>query len=962
VVVFCTFHEAQELLNKNHQKSTTMKNSFLLFFVFYFFLSPIITTGQPDWTRLLQIGSNSIQDVNAISSDSENIFMAASITGQMTFDGSIYSSIGIRDILLAKLSNSGAILWKKQISPEAYGTLYANVIKTDVTGNIYIAGTFFGTAIIGGNIINSSPLSNAFLAKFDSNGNAVWATPFLSSGSGSSRIAIDNNSDIFLISKTSKLMKFSSLGTLLWEQSYPDRTLHAISVSGSNLYLGGALQKSTDFGSINLPSVGVYNTGFIVKADLNGVYSNSFRVEGSNTFDGSTVSDMVIDPSGNIVIAGGYNKDLILGSITIQNQSRSFYTYIAKCDADFNFIWAKSSGELTDKYRSIWTYRLFQDNSKNIYELGMNSCSFTFGNVNITNTTGHQFLLKFDENGNALSGYPLQNAAQNKAIISPSGKLQLGSSYNYTGSPSFGNFFLKQFQTDMTLEWETTTTNSMPSGSVRIKRIKHDQSGNTFVQARVLGNFDYMGTQVVTNDEITLISKIDINGNLVWTTKINDIRPDDFGSTFILDKDNNVLTIGAFQSSIKIGSTTLTSTNAGYEGYVAKYNTNGDFVWASKFDFGNDISKNMNVASDQDGNVIVSGVIDPANYIVKFDANGNRLWSKLFPMESRYLSLISVDGNNNIYLTSEIHLSDNTGTTSIGSVQLTQTKSDGSTALIKFDPFGNTVWAKTFGEVPGAEYSDGWPCNIKTDLDGNSYIWGWCPNNATFGSSVLTNPNSTNQGYSLYLAKINTSGDVIWAKAVFETKNGYNYGDLLDLDSKGNVYIGGHFKDLIQIDGFQFRPVGTNDFFMAKLSDSGDFQWIKTIPANSEIVKALNVQSNDVASVCGYAGIDAQLGSFPIYRKSGSNCMIATLGNLSTDMKEITNPLIEVYPNPANTTLFMKNLNEVAVVSIYDINGKMVIHHQISNQQVDIGNLPTGFYTIKIKNAKINTQQKFLKQ
>lgn len=939
-----------------------MKNSFLFLFVFCSFLSPIITAGQPDWTRLLQIGSNSVQDVNAISSDSENIYMAASIAGQTTFDGSNYSSYGIRDILLAKLTNSGAILWKKQISPEVYGTLYANAIQTDGIGNIYIAGTLFGTITIGESTISSSPSASAFLAKFDSNGNGIWAAPFLSTGSGISRLAFDDNQNIFLLSKTNKLLKFSPTGSLIWEQTYPNRTLQAISIRESNLYIGGALQKSTDFGSINLTSVGVYNTGFIVKADLNGVFTNSFKVEGSDSFDGSAVSDIVIDHEGNILFTGGYTKDLILGSISIPNQTRSYYTYIAKCDADFNFIWAKSSGELTDKYRSIWTYQLFQDNSYNIYQLGMNSCSFPFGGVKITNTTGNQFLIKFDENGNALNGYPIQNLALNKAIISTSGKLQLGGSYNYSGSPSFGNFFLKQFKTDMTLDWETFTTNSLSSGSVSINRIKHDSFGNTYIQARVLGNVDNYGTLVQTNDEITLISKIDFKGNLVWTNKITDIRPDDFGSTFILDKDNNVLTIGAFLSSIKIGNTSLTSNNAGYEGYVAKYNTNGDFVWASKFDFGQAISKGMTVAADQDGNVIVSGVIDPANYIVKFDANGNRLWSKSFPMESHYLSLISVDGKNNIYLTSEIHLSDGTGTASIGSVELTQTKSDGSTALIKFDPLGNTVWAKTFGEVAGAEYSDGWPSNIKTDLNGNSYLWGWCPNNATFGSSILTNPNSTNQGYSLYLAKINTSGDVIWVNAVFETKNGFNYGDLLDLDNKGNVYIGGSFRDLIQIDGFEFRPVGTNDFFMAKLSDSGVFQWIKTITANNDIIKGLSVQSNDVASVCGYAGIDAQLGSFPIDRKSGSNCMIATLGNLSTNYNQIGLPLIEVYPNPANTTLFLKNLNESAEVSIYDINGKILIQRQISNKQIEIDNLPSGFYIIKIKNSSIYTQQKFLKQ
>lgn len=962
MLLFCNFQKRSKYFLKKHPKSTIMKNLLLFIIVFWSLLSPIISNGQPEWSRLLQIGTEGNQNVNAIISDSENIYLAASISGQTTFEGTNFTSIGVRDMLLAKITNSGIPLWKKQVSPEALGTIYANAIKTDLNGQIYVTGTFYGTVIIGGSIITSSPTSNAFLAKFDSNGNGIWATSYINTGSGSSRIAFDNNANIFLISKTSKLLKFNQLGILQWEQSYPDRTLQSISVAGDKLYLGGALQKSTAFGSLNLQSVGAYNKGFLVMGDLNGIYTKSITAEGSPTNDGSAIGDMIIDQGGNIIITGGYTKDLVLGSLSIPNTKRSYYTFIAKCDADFNFLWVKSSGELTDNFRSIWTYRLFSDDSNNLYELGLNSCSFLFGGVNITNTAGNQFLIKFDKNGNALNGYPVQNVAQDKAVISPSGKLQLGGSYNYSGAPSYGNFFLKQFRTDLTLEWAKSSTQSLSSGSVSVNRIKHDPVGNTYLQARVLGNFGLEGNQISTNEEITVISKIDINGNVAWINTIKDIKPDNLGSTFILDKDNNVLTIGLFKSSIEIGSLTLTSNNAGYEGYVAKYKSDGTFLWASKFDLGKDISKNMTIAADQEGKVIVSGVVDPANYLIKYDANGKRLWANLLPMESHYLSLVSTDGNNNIYMTSEIHLSDGTGTASLGSLQFSQTKSDGSTALIKFDPSGNPLWAKTYGGVTGAVSSDGWPCSIKTDLNGNSYLWGWCPNNAIFGSVTLTNPFPTNQGYSLFLSKINTSGEVVWTKSVFETKNGYNYGDLLDLDNHGNVYVGGHFKDLIQIEGNGFRPEGINDFFMAKFSESGNFQWIKTITANSDIIGSLSVQYNNIASVGGYAGINSLLGSFPINRKGGSNCIIATLGNLTTQSTNINKSTGRVYPNPATSTLFLTNLNETVLVKIFDINGKILIQQKIRTNQINIDTLPTGFYFIQIEGEKASSVQKFVKQ
>jgi hypothetical protein len=373
-----------------------------------------------------------------------------------------------------------------------------------------------------------------------------------------------------------------------------------------------------------------------------------------------------------------------------------------------------------------------------------------------------------------------------------------------------------------------------------------------------------------------------------------------------------------------------------------------------------DVSTNISVATDNTGNILASRVISPINYLIKFDSSGNRLWTQSFPMESYYTSLVSTDTNNNIYLTSEIHLSNASGSTTIGSVPLSQTNSDGSTALVKFDPDGNPLWAKTYGGVNGGTYSDGWPCDIKTDVSGNVFLWGWCLNNAIFGSFTLTNPIGT--GYSYYLAKINTSGEVVWAKAVYETASGYNYGDLLDLDKSGNVYVGGHFNNRIRIDGNEFVPEGTNDFFVAKYSNTGVYQWIKTIPSNGNIINALSVKNNDVLSIAGAAGKNSTLGTFNYLKSSGSNGMVATLGNLTTGIPEIEYSNVAVFPNPANSTLYVNGLTQNSTVSIFDLSGKLLFTKLIVNNQIDISRLANGFYTIRIVSKSGITTTKFIKQ
>ena len=919
----------------------------------------------PDWTRVLQVNTIGYPTVNVVTTDADYAYMAGKISGPITFEGINYTSVGLSDLLIAKISNAGATEWVKQFDAQAGGSIVPNAIKVDAGGNVFIEASFSGTVTIGGNTISSSNLYNAFYAKFDNAGIGLWATPFLSTGFEASKIAIDGNGNSFVISKTANLLKFSSSGTLLWKQDYPSRTLQTIAVDGSNLYVGGTLQGgTTNFGTIALTSLGGYNTGFLIKADLNGVYTNSLIVEGSTSTDGSSVSDMVMDNNGNLIIAGSYTKDLILGNITITSTTNyAHFTYIAKCDANFNFTWAKSSSEIpsVQNARQMGAYRIFLDNSNNIYEYGIINSSFTFGNINLNLTTENQFLIKFDSGGNAINGYALENTSFDRTFVSKTGKVLAGGHSSYTGSANYGNFYFTQFNNVMNQDWQKNSSNSQ-AGFATIRNVKHDASGNTYIQSRIIGYCNYFGTIINSNIPLTVISRHDIAGNMLWMNQIADINPDLYGQTFTLDKNRNILTLGLFHTSLTIGSTTLTSTNTGNEGYVAKYSPNGVLLWAKTLSLNADIA-GITLASDNAGNILVTGVLAPANFLIKFDPQGNKLWENNFPMESYYTSLVSTDANNNIYLTSEIHLDNGTaGSTTIGNITLTQTPEDGSTVLIKFDPDGNAQWAKTYGGVTGATWSNGWPCDIKTDAIGNSFIWGWIPDNAKFGSTTLTNPFATHQNYSYFLAKINTSGDVVWANAVYEKKYSFNYGDLLDLDENGNAYIGGHFKDNISIEGTEYFPEGTNDFFAAKYSSAGAFQWIKTIPANGTIINSLSINKDNVLSIGGNIGKNSTLGGINIINSSGSNSMVATLGPLPLSVSEINNNSISIYPNPASNILFIDGLKHNSTASIFDINGKILINKQIINNQIDISSLPNGFYIIKITEEGETGTLKFVKQ
>ena len=898
---------------------------------------------EPQWTKLLQLNTYGFPSVNVVAADAGNVYMAGSVVGPITFEGKDYAATGNADLLIAKITNAGVLVWDKQFNAQTGGVINANALKTDASGNIYLSATFTGTITIGSSTITSGATANAFLAKLDAAGNGVWAASFQYIGTGSSKIAIDGDGNAYLLSASSKLIKFSNSGLKLWEQSYPERTLQAIAVSGSDLFVGGALQQSTtNFGSLILSKAGGYNGGYLVKADLDGVFSSSVVAGLAITGDGSAVADITVNSSGELLITGGCQGNIQLGDkFTTANGASSRYTFLAKCNSDLTFAWLKCSSPLNDNYRSIWTYRIFQDNSGNIYEFGMNSALFSYEGATFTNY-GDQFLFKFDANGNAIMGYALQNTSFNRSIVIPEGKLVSGGAYTAEGSFAFGNFYLIKFSDYSNAEWQKVSSNSL-AGTASINKIKQDDSGNTYVQSRIIGQSDYFGTAVNTNKWITVISKHDITGKLLWMNKIADVNPFPGGQSFALDKDNNILIVGMFKSSLAIGNTTLTSTNTGNEGYVAKYSTNGTLMWAEKFNLGKDVSTNVTLSSDKAGNVIVALVIKPANYLLKFDGSGSRLWTKSFPMQSYYLALVSTDAANNIYLASEIHLDNSTGTATIGTVTLNQSVSDGSSALIKFDPDGNAIWAKTYGSVSGASYTDGWPGDIATDPEGNTYLYGYCPNNAAFGTTTFTNPLSSSM-YSLYLTKINTSGDVLWAKAVYQKTGVYVYGDLLDIDKQGNAYLGGHFKDKISIDGSEYTPSGATDFFAAKFSNSGNYQWIKTAP-NASSITSLSVLADNIVSIAGNVGKNTMLGNFNVIQKSGSNCIIATMAmpNVMTgyitdhSASPVTSGFVKLYKLNGNLAAFMVDSVAIQTDGSYTMmnvpNSDFILYAEAASQE-----------------------------
>jgi hypothetical protein len=75
-----------------------------------------------------------------------------------------------------------------------------------------------------------------------------------------------------------------------------------------------------------------------------------------------------------------------------------------------------------------------------------------------------------------------------------------------------------------------------------------------------------------------------------------------------------------------------------------------------------------------------------------------------------------------------------------------------------------------------------------------------------------------------------------------------------------------------------------------------------------------------------------------------------------------TNKTLNIYPNPANNTLYVEGLSPSSFADIYDISSKLLLTKQLTTNQIDISSLAKGMYFIKLTTAEGSTVRKFVKE
>jgi hypothetical protein len=332
-----------------------------------------------------------------------------------------------------------------------------------------------------------------------------------------------------------------------------------------------------------------------------------------------------------------------------------------------------------------------------------------------------------------------------------------------------------------------------PGADVPYAGVAVDATGNVFIPGYFQQTADFdpgSGTATLTASAAldTFVLKLDSSGEFLWTQRVG-------GNTIVIpygiviDPGTGDLCIsGSYLGANHTTPGTIDfdpdpvdtfnlscvpgNLGGGSDGFVFRWTSDGDFLWAKQFTGG--ATQARSIALDPSGNIYTAGTWDRTT---DFDPGA-------------------------------------------GTADLSATNQ--GAFVTKLTPAGAFLWAAPF-EGSGNEAVNG----VAVDAAGNAYTTGYYNSTTDFDPGAGTFNLTTAGGNTAFASKLDANGDFVWAKS-FPTNNGY--GTSIAVDGNANAYFTGFFGNTTDFDP---GPGVANLFYLngnkyvVKLDSNGVFGWAR---------------------------------------------------------------------------------------------------------------------------------------
>ena len=316
------------------------------------------------------------------------------------------------------------------------------------------------------------------------------------------------------------------------------------------------------------------------------------------------------------------------------------------------------------------------------------------------------------------------------------------------------------------------------------------------------------------------ISRFDKDGRVKWIKGFGGIRPDEELVSVIRTSDNNFLATG--YTDVGNGLT-----HAFYEGWVVKFNGDGDTLWTKKYGGRGDESFGK-VCELPDGSFMIAGHTNSTNtgdvtgyiqphptmgnqniWLVKIDNMGQLLWQKCIAdsLSSYSGGEIKYTNDNHIVIAGNIRPYYYPGITLMAYVA-------------KLDTAGNFIWQKKFS-LPDWNFI---VSSIVVNDDNSIMMLG---SGELSGNKPDTFFIGLHGSRDIWTAKLNANGNMLWQKFLGGTN--YDFGSKINRTVLGNYLLTGSARSN---DGNLSGHYGSQlpaDGWIVEIDSLGNLLWQKNI-------------------------------------------------------------------------------------------------------------------------------------
>lgn len=502
-----------------------------------------------------------------------------------------------------------------------------------------------------------------------------------------------------------------------------------------------------------------------------------------------------------------------------------------------------------------------------------------------------------------------------------------------------------------------------------------DAASVTFDSQNNLYVTGYFASDSITFGNITLqnagasdayVVKYDAQLNPLWAVAIGG-SSDEYGLGITSDSSDNIIVVGNFSSaSIVLGITTLNNRGTNTpDMFIARLDANGNFIWARSegcTNYDNCAGVDMNTVS---GDIYVSAAYyldtmfigndtlpNRGGYdmvLMKFDINGNYLWSRGAGGNFNDLAnAVAFDANGFVITTGGFASDSMVFPTD---VLINPVSGLPETWVVKYDVNGTCIWA----ERAGAGDNDH---SVAVDVDQNGTIY--LGGHYHSGSFVFGNDTLVNQGQGdVYLLVYDANGNELWAKAAGGIEQDFGYG--VYVDAAGTIYFTGMFQSIsIDFGPYTLNNSNINDdmFLMVYDAAGNETGSLSGGGLGMDYINSVVANPNGIYAVGSFGTPSLTLGTTTLTNTDPSgnttDMFIATTAIPLNVVQTQNQNQLSVYPNPGSGSFAFSSAEIIMTIIIYNAMGEVVCREANLNTHLvtmDISGEVQGIYFYTIQTA-----------